>query len=66
MKFSIVEYNAILAGLRLLQQNYDAVRNADNPDSPLGAVCEILTDFGNASHWLEPDEIDALCEKINS
>lgn len=55
MKLSPIELNAVLAGLRLLQQH------VLNDSLPLWAE-QIAGDSGDV---LEADGIDDLCERIN-
>ncbi len=67
------EVAAILAGLRLLQKELTAVNlNGPGEDDEakvgwltLTDVDEVLTASGYASP-VGPDDIDALCERINS
>lgn len=55
------ELDTILAALRLLQMDYDRVLNA-NASSQLGGICGILEEHNEG---LSPNEIDALCERLN-
>jgi len=52
------EHAAILAGLRLLQHYIEGTQPIHD------GIQEILTDGGNSS--LNLDEIDQLCERINT
>ncbi len=57
------ERDAILAGLRLLQAEYDQVLRA-GPASRLGMIRAILEN-GKEGEGLGPNGIDSLCERIN-
>lgn len=57
MKFQVIEYNAIFAGLRLLQRAIIA-------DNIPRDILDVFTD-GDTSPTLTAGEIDKLCDKIN-
>ena len=57
------ERDAILAGLRLFQKNYELVDRAAFA-SEMGAIRDIFT-RGDAHDGLSRRQIDALCERLN-
>lgn len=59
MKFSVREFNTVLAALRCYQQQMEM-----NGGLPPRDFQDIAMDGGD--DYLDTEEIDALCERINS